>query len=355
MLVRKFLGWSLPLALVVSLLSPAVAAQIAGPVDHALNYVAERQNEDGSFPSSFGSVHAATADAVLSFVAAGRGSKQVEAAMDWLEANLEGVDTLGKKAKVVMAAVAAGRDPRKMGPEERNLVQEIRATETAEGTFTSSPYSQVYDQALALLALEAADAAVHRDEVKWLADAQCPDGGWQFDQPWTQGEDSKCFDEERGGGDPALADYTASDTNTTGLVLQALAAVPRSVPLENDPFRWLANRRDPKKGGWGFDRSFRLTDSASTAIVLQAYAAYGRSGPKEARRALRALQRGCPGSGGFSQGWFEEDGEIKKRPGTDLGNTVAAILGLVREPLPVEPKPYLEKLQTPLCSVSSHS
>jgi hypothetical protein len=341
MSARTLLRRSLPLVVALGLTAPsmsAVAGEIGTPgrVDHATTYLARHQNPDGSFPSTFGSAHASTADAVLSLVASGQGAEDVEEAMDWLEANVAGADNLGKKAKVVMAAVAAGRDPRDFGGQ--NLVTQIQATLQGDGRYESFASSQVFDQSLVLLALAAADATIPRAAVRWLADAQCPDGGWQFDQPRQAGENRRCRDVD----DPS--DFVETDTNTTGMALQALAAVPRSVPLENDPFQWIEARRDPVKGGWGFDRTFFLTDSLSTSIVLQALAAYDRRS-QQARKALRALQRYCikndDNNGGFSRGWEETNTGYRRDGGTDLGNTVGAILGLLQKPLPIAPKPFL--------------
>ena len=333
-------------ALTAALLVPATAqAEIGteGRVDHATTFVVHHQDPDGHFPSSFGTAHAATADAVLSLVASGQGGEEVEAAMDWLEANIDSADSLGKKAKIVMAAVAAGRDPRAFGG--MNLVQEIRDTDVGDdGVFDSSPFSQVLDQAYALLALDAAEAPVERRSVLWLAEAQCEVGGWQYDSPPKPSENRHC-------GDPEAEFDDEADTNTTSIVLQAIAATRRSIPLDADPFLWLRQRRDDVKGGWGFNRDFPITETTSTSLVIQAYAAFGKK-TENAGKALRLLQRYCSSNdpdGGFSHGWMQtEGGGYKRQPGMDLGDTVNAVLGLLREPLPIEPKPYLEPMPVAL-------
>lgn len=351
MSVRKLLAGALVFGLTATVSPPPVSAEIgtAGRVDHATWYVVNRQRDNGSFPSSFGTEHASTADAILSLVASGQGGGRVRDGIEWLRANVGSATTLGQKAKIVMAAVAAGHDPRDFGGQD--LVAAIEATLGGDSVYDSSAFSQVFDQALALLALEAAGASIPRGPVEWLADAQCPDGGWQFDQPRLPGENRRC----RNPND--MNDFTETDTNTTGLVLQALAAVPRSVALDSSPFGWLADRRDRVKGGWGFDRTFRLTDSLSTSIVLQAYVAHGRKPPRSARLALRALQRYCTGqnnNGGFSRGWEKTDNGYRRTPGTDLGNTVGAILGLLQKPLPIRPKAYLDPMPRALpCDAAS--
>ena len=343
MFARK-LGISL--GLIVGLLAPsAVNAEIGtgGRVDWATHFIADHQDADGHFPSSFGTAHAATADAVLAFVASGQGGDEVEAAMDWLEENVATADTLGKKAKIVMAAVASGRDPRDFGGE--NLVQDIRDADTNDdGVFDSSPFSQVLDQAYALLALAAADAPVERRSVRWLADAQCPVGGWQYDQPRRPEENRHC-------GDPEAEFDDEADTNTTSLVVQALAATRRSVPLGADPFVWFRQRQHEAKGGWGFSRDFPITETTSTSVVIQAFAAYDKRLPSGAMRALRSLQRYCTNKdpdGGFSHGYIKTENGFRRQAGMDLGDTVNAVLGLLKQPLPVEPQPYLEGLPASL-------
>jgi hypothetical protein len=62
---------------------------------------------------------------------------------------------------------------------------------------------------------------------------------------------------------------------------------------------------------------------------------------------LRALQRYCTGNkqnGGFSRGWVPAKRGYHRARGTDLGNTVGAILGLLERPLPVAAQPYLEPM-----------
>lgn len=291
----------------------------------AARYVVDHQNPDGSIPtfSTIGS----TADGVISLVAVRRGPKAINDAIDYLRSEETDVDTIGEKAKVVMALVAAGEDPRTF--EGRNLLDEIRSTQTSRGRFGAD--TSVFDHALALLAFGSVGGSP-RDAAEWLADAQCRDGGWQYDAPSKAGENDHCFS-----GD-ASSDFFKSDTNTTALAIQALAITARREELKRSPFRFIKAIRDEVKGGWGYTWGFRLTDSNSTALVLQAYAAWDRDMPKGARRALRALQHRLCGrnAGAFAYSWDKEDGTYKKQ-NPNLGATVGAILGLLRRPLPVGP------------------
>jgi hypothetical protein len=291
----------------------------------ATGYVVSQQNADGSFPgfSPVGS----TADAVSALVAARRGPRAIQQALDYLESNIDQADTIGEKAKLVMAAVAGGRDPADFG--EENLVQDIVDSEQPSGRYGAT--TEVFNHALAILALAAAPGAdPSSNALTWLVEAQCDDGGWQFDEPRRQNEDEHCS-----GGE---GDFFQSDTNTTSYAVQAIAAHPQaSAPPAASPFRFFREMRDPEKKGWGYDRGFRLTDSNSTALVIQAFVAAGKALPDGAMRALKRLQYRLCGEapGAFPYSYEkQDDGTYEKTP-PDAGATIGAILGLLKKPLPV--------------------
>ena len=71
----------------------------------------------------------------------------------------------------------------------------------------------VFDDALAVLALEAAGTPVSDDSIQWLVDAQCADGGWQYSKPASAHDDEHCLSTVR-----PTKDFFQSDTNTTSYV-----------------------------------------------------------------------------------------------------------------------------------------
>lgn len=319
-------------ALVASLGLVAAGVADAGPslkrrARVASGYVVAQQLQDGSFPgfSPLGS----TADGVVSLVAAKRGPKAIGKALDYLETNVADADTVGEKAKLVLAAVAGGRDPLAFG--ERNLVQEIADSEQPNGRYGAT--TEVLNHALAMLALEAAPTAdPSTNSLTWLVEAQCGDGGWQFDEPPGQNEDEHCA-----GPDPAV-DFFQSDTNTTSYAVQAIAAHPQATaPLVKSPFRFFRQIRDPEKGGWGYTWGFQLTDTNSTALVIQAFKAYGKDLPGGAMKALKRLQYPLCGKrgGAFPYSYEEKESGGYKKTGPDAGATIGGILGLLKRPLPV--------------------
>jgi hypothetical protein len=187
----------------------------------------------------------------------------------------------------------------------------------------------VFDQALALLALQGAGESFTTASVEWLVDGQCADGGWQFDSPAGPGDDEHCSD----GTD---SDFFLSDTNTTSLVVQVLGYIEESPPEPSvNPFTFFRAIRDDDRDGWGYSWGLEVTDANSTALVLQAYAATGRNAPKGSRKALARLQYGfcSENAGAFAFTWTDEDGDGKFiRSGPDVGASIGAIMGLTETP-----------------------
>lgn len=293
----------------------------------ATSYVSATQNEDGSF--GYGSI-GATADGIIALAAAGRGAGAIDKAYSFIgDQELTG---LGDIAKVVQALVATGGDPRSY--QGRNLVQELSDSLQPGGQYGGEG-EWVYTHTLVMLALAAAGEDVDPNAATWLAQAQCGDGGWQFDAPSSSDDDNKCLSES----DPSN-DYTTSDTNTTALAAMALAAAP-GPDAPKSPLVFLKKRRDPAGNGWGYDRTFSLTDANSTALVIQAYLASGSDIPTGAKAALRRLQyRKCSSSGpafAYSYDDADSDGTLERseRTGPDAYATIGAILALLEEPFPV--------------------
>jgi hypothetical protein len=262
-------------------------------------------------------------------VAARRGARAIDKALRWLRKKVrnEKVGSLGLKAKVALAVATAGRNPRNFGG--ANLIKEIQDSELENGRFGEG--TAVFNQALALLALQGAGASFTTKSVEWLVDAQCGDGGWQFDEPATEADDEHC---DNGSG----TDFFLTDTNTTSLVVQVLGYIEESPPQPAaDPFTFFKSIRDDVKNGWGYSwRSFEsLTDANSTALVIQAYSAAGQKPPAGARKALTALQYGfcSKNKGAFAFTWEDDDGDGKfKRDEPNVGATIGGIMGLTETP-----------------------
>jgi hypothetical protein len=311
--------FAVPLFLVVAVVSlqPSAWASEADAVRarRGVSYLASNQLPDGSIPA-FSSV-GSTADAVSAFVAAQGGRPWMNRAIEFLrEQTIAGnVNTVGLRAKVVMALVAGSRNPRNFGG--HNLVTEIRSSLGPDGRYGGEA---VLDDALAVLAIRAAGGPQPASVSTWLLNAQCPDGGWAYDEPYDPvTDDAHCHS--------GPSDFFDSDSNTTSYAVQALVAIGRT-GWAADPFGFFDTVRDPGHGGWSYSASFVDTDTNSTSLVIQAFVAGGVPVPAGGVEALRALQR--PGCGGWAYSW---NGSA---PGpADIGATIAAVPAILLVPLPV--------------------
>lgn len=309
---------------VVVTLVVAVATTASGAVltdrQRARNagaYVAARQDPTTGAVPGFSAI-GSTADAVQSWVAIGLGESPIQEALGFLRRQVKRghVDTIGLAAKVALAAEADGLDPADFG--HANLLAQIGESERLSGRFGDAT---VLDQALGILAIQAAaPGSVDETAIQWLVDAQCRDGGWQYDRPARPTDGPHCKASTG-------TDYYRSDTNTTAYAVMALAAVGAS-PSKDPTATFFPSLRDPAHGGWGYTWGFRTTDANSTALVIQAYEALGVALPPGAMKALRRLQYRC---GAIAYSWTTAG----TRTGRDAGATIGAILGLLRSPLPV--------------------
>ncbi len=311
--------------------STAFAVTDADRTEAAIGYLDSQQRANGAIPafSPIGS----TSDAVVAIVAAGTGRRTLRKALGYLRRQVVkgNVTAVGLRAKVVIAVAAAGRDPRAFGGE--NLVRELRTTITDAGRFGTAA---VFDQALATLALKSAGVQPGFAVTDWLLGAQCPDGGWAYDEPYASGtDDESCWDGSE-------TDYFASESNATSYAIQALEATGRN-GYATDPFSYLDTVRDPDKGGWAYSAAWLATDANSTALVLQAYAAAGLPVPAGGRAALRRLQ--YPRCGAWAYSWSGD-----ARSGADVGATIGAIPGLLGAALPVTGPVTGNAGRTPPCA-----
>ena len=292
----------------------------------ATRYVVRQQRDSGAIPA-FSKV-GSTADAITSLVAARRSHGAINDAVRWLRRHDGRATTVGLQAKVVLALVAAGRDPADFA--KRDWISDITGTETANGRYGAT--TPVFEDVLALLALQAAGVTPSAQAISWLVNAQCADGGWQFDKPYRAARDNQhCVDVDADPEDPFR-----SEADATALAIQALDALATD-PATN-PFKFLRTLRDPIKHGWGYNADFTLTNANSTALVLQAYAAENRDLPHRGVRALKRLQYPLcgKGAGAFAYSWIDNNNDGKfRRSGRDVGATIGAIPALLGKPLPI--------------------
>ena len=281
---RRFVRGILILGLLVAFAMPAWADD---PVENGLTYLATQQQADGGFTNGFseGSDLGTTCDVILAIVAAGRDpqawrSAEGHSPLDYLQAQVTAgaANTPGLQAKVALALAAMGVDPAAWGAPDPLTALEA-AYDPASGSFGST----LFDQALAMLALHHYSRPIPEQAVAYLLDNQTEDGAWAL----------------LGG-----TEADTGDTNTTALVIQALLAAGNDEALD-EALAYL-QRVQNQDGGFPYQNPSDYgtdTDANSTAYVLQALTAAGQSlddwapAGVDPRSALEALYD--PASGAF--------------------------------------------------------
>lgn len=271
MIRRLILGAALAGALVWPV--TAAAQEPTGPMQAAAAWLRTQQQPDGGFSNGFvaGSDPGATADAVLAIAALGESPTDWSIAgkspLDFLEQSASSIAGAGASAKVALAAIAAGEDPRSFGGID--LIARILDGYSAEvGLFGAGPF----DSALALQALAAAGDPAPEGAVAGLLAARLDDGTYSFNGDMTPG---------------------AGDSNTTAMAVLALIAVGQTQEIAPsvEYFRLVQN----DDGGWTYQKPSAFgeaTDANSTALVMQALVAAGEdlAAWNDPAQALLALQ-----------------------------------------------------------------
>jgi prenyltransferase beta subunit len=248
---------SLALVLVLMGATPALAVV---DTQAALDYLATQQNADGGYGSGFSpeSTVGSTADAVHAIVAGGGDLASFDQGgntpLTYMAANAAAVDNAGDLAKMIMALVAAGENPRTFGGVDS--VARLESMANGDGLFITTN-DTFFSHILAVLAMASVERPLPDGAVAAIVDAQQEGGAWAWDG--TAGTDA--------------------DTNTTAFAVQALVAAGEStdgqaVSLALDYYRSIQNA----DGGWPYQSpsSFGTdTDANSTAVTIQALIAAG--------------------------------------------------------------------------------
>lgn len=209
--------------------------------------------------------------------------------------------TAGSAAKVMMAAVAGGENPRCFGPSgERTDFYDVLMSEyhSSRGQFGTS----AFDHALALIALKASHIKVPSKAVKF-AKSRRGKYGWGF----------------------ALSKKGGDDVESTALMIEGLraAGVKKSDGSLKAAMRWITYQRNTD-GGYNptTAKTPGETQADTTAYAIRAADSMGAysSLMKRAKRALRALQQN---SGAFRA----QPSANSDFHGIATGNAVLALAG----------------------------
>lgn len=247
------LGLTLPF-ITAPAASYAVASDPTSATRAAIAWLEPKQLADGSFPGF--SVGDKGFDPIFTFVAAGVDPHAIaqpggQSLIAFAQQEVANYTKSGAAAtaKAVLAAVAAGDDPRAFGG--LDLVTTLQSTYNA----VSNTYGTGggFSQSLALLALGAADVTPPPAAVTYLLDLQAADGGWEY------------------------APGFGTDTNTTALAIQALVEIgPSNAAAALTQARAYLRSTQNDDGGFPYAVD-NASDANSTGYVLQAIAALGDS------------------------------------------------------------------------------
>lgn len=301
----------------------------------AAGWLADQADDQGLIGTDFGL--ATSAQAVVAFAAAGVGGDEVDAILDELGSRVDDVvkthaastpasdaDDPGALSYLILAAKAAGQDPRAFGEPATDLVARLEALEGPTGLFGSfdATYDGATRQGLSLMALHAAGVTPSDDAVAWLMDQQCTgdfSGYWMAFRADTA---VPCAID-------AVTTFTGPESNSTAVAMLGLAsnAVGGSA-VTAAANALLAERNDD--GGFGYFPGDG-TDASSTGLVAEALLLRNGSADAEATAALLALQYDCDADADFVGGVAFLDGADP-----DALSTIQAIPALagVARPLP---------------------
>jgi len=276
---------------------PLSESTAMSPVEAASAWLREQQDASGGFLGFSGEPDpGTTTDAVMALYAARQrdpaAAASLDAALTYLEREDNGAAYAltgpGQAAKLALAAVAGGQDPRDFaGLDLIAAMTAPLATPVPDG-IAGIYGDDLYDHALVLIALTAAGEAIPDAALEPLRSAQGEDGGWAFDGSTAAG---------------------AADSNTTALVIQALVAGGYSDdPMVGRALTFLSTLLAPD-GGFAYAPAEALVaDANSTALVLQALIAAGENPDSpEWGNAPLALARFQTPSGGLRYMAIDEE------------------------------------------------
>lgn len=186
----------------------------------------------------------------------------------------------GATAKTLVAALISGRDPRNFGGYD--MVEELRSVITVDGPQRGAIADDgpdigrrpgnTFAQTLAVIGF-AGVGEVNQDVIDFLLLQQCTEGFFRIFPTYRAGAPLTCDEGYTSG------EASAPDGDTTGFALSALLAAQRAgAPGLDERIdrtrQWLIDNQDPG-GGWGGGVSTEAPNTNSTGLIVQALADAG--------------------------------------------------------------------------------
>lgn len=184
-------------------------------------------------------------------------------------------------------------------------------------------FDGVWRQSLALLAQDTVGVKPAAKSVQWLVRQQCADGGFASYRP-----------------DPGTAcdAKTMLDTNATSAAVQALTALGGHDDTTGKAVGWLKSVQN-EDGGWGYSPG-GASDTNSTSIVIGALAAAGEKPDgveKDGKSPYDALLKLALPCGGDGDGAFAFQPDKKGELAANADATAAGVLGALGRGMVVKP------------------
>lgn len=291
MTLRRRAAAVLPAALIATALTlPGASAradegpaELVSPAEAAATWAVGKLTE-GTHASAD---HGLTADIVMGLAATGTAGDTAARATDWLaehagdyinRGNPDAVNA-GGTAKLALVAAIEHRDLSDFGGHDLTglLLDRVQDTGRFSDAGPSGDMSNQFTQSLGVLALERTAQGAPESTVEFLASTRCADGGYPLS---LRRNPDRC----------------TSDTDSTGMAVQALLAAGRTADAEPG-LDWLESQQQ-ENGGWGYNAA-SAANSNSTALAVQALIGGGRDAAAERGTSwLRGVQVGCSAAEG---------------------------------------------------------
>jgi len=304
-----------------------------GAAESAAAWVANHVSAQGWVASSnMRTAGSLTVYAGLALAAADVHRPAFDRVVGWMEAHHEeftpdgnGVERPGAVGQVALLAAAAGKNARNFGGSD--LVAKIQANETPAGADAGmyglvNTAAAVFLHSFAMLGLRAAGSQPSAQAVAWLRAQQCPDGSWPAYRSATHRTQGTC----------AASGTGSAEADATAMAIQALA-LEGSVPANAaDGLRLL------QRPGGGFAFAVGSTpNSNSSGLAVQAIAALSQDAEStawtnaggSALAGLRSFQVTCSDATESKRGGFRYLPSSKE---PDVLATSQAIWGLSGRP-----------------------
>lgn len=273
-------------ALVLSTVGVGLATPTDDPTEAAAGWLTTQLTDGERLTVQFGEDvfdnPGPTADVLFALAAAGVASGLIGDITAWFDQEStvtaytgDGVESAfaGATGKLLVTVATINGDPRDFG--DRDLVAQLLGLRQLDGRFSDlsewGDFSSTLTQAFAVLGLHrTAPGDLEPEDVQFLLDQQCEDGGFRFSPD---------------------ADDCVSNVDTTGFVVQALVAVGDHGAAVADAIAWLV---DIQGDNGGFADGDGPANANSTALAALALTLAGQDDEAaEARAFILSLQRSC--------------------------------------------------------------